>query len=83
MTIIFDLVLTRAALDHVNRFPMLWQWVLLNIRTCILKARNAAPHKVLHLGLQGIAILHVMSGSTGMIYAVKLRLVPPLGVNII
>jgi hypothetical protein len=81
MTDIFNLVLVRAALDHIDRLPMLGQWVLLYVRTYVLEKQNPTSHKVLHLGLQGITIFHVMSGSTGMIYAVKLRLVPPLGVS--
>jgi hypothetical protein len=81
MTDIFDLVLARAALDHINRFPMLGQWVLLHIRTYVLKKQYPTSHKVLHLGLQWVTILHVMSGSTGMIYAMKFWLVPPLGVS--
>jgi hypothetical protein len=67
MTNIFDLVLAKATLDHVNRFPMLGQWVLLHIRTYVLETQNATPHNVLNLGLQRVAIFHVVAGSTGMI----------------
>jgi hypothetical protein len=37
MTDIFDLVFSRATLDHVDRFPMFGQWVLLHIRAYVLK----------------------------------------------
>ena len=67
MTDIFDLVLARATLDHVNRLPMLGQWVLLHVRTYVLKTQNATPHKVLNLGLQRVTIFHVVAGSTKMI----------------
>jgi hypothetical protein len=81
MTDIFDLVFARASLDHVNRFPMLGQWVLLHIRTYVLEAQNATPHKVLNLGLQRIAILHVMDGSTRMVDTMQFGLIPPLRDN--
>jgi hypothetical protein len=81
MTDIFDFVLARATLDHVDRFPMLGQWVLLNIRTYVLKAQNATPHKVLNLGLQRKTILHVVVGSTRVIYTMQFRLIPPLRVS--
>ena len=67
MTDIFDLVFAREALDHVDRFPMLGQWVLLHIRTYVLETQNATPHKVLNLGLQRVTILHVVAGSTRMV----------------
>ena len=70
MANIFDLVFARATLDHVDRFPMLGQWVLLHIRTYVLETQNATPHKVLNLGLQRVTILHVMAGSTRMINTV-------------
>jgi hypothetical protein len=81
MTDIFDFVLARAALDHVDRFPMLGQWVLLHIRTYVLKTQNATPHKVLNLGLQRVTILHVMAGSTRMVDTMQLGLIPPLWVS--
>jgi hypothetical protein len=67
MTDILDFVFARAPLDHVNRFPMLGQWVLLNIRTHVLKAQNTTPHKVLNLGLQWVTVLYVVAGSTRMV----------------
>ena len=82
MTDIPDFVHARATLDHVHsRFTMLGQWVLLHVRTYVLEKQNPASHKILHLGLQGITILHIMSGSTGMIHTVKLRLVPHWGLT--
>jgi hypothetical protein len=69
VTDIQDFVLASATLDHIHsRFPMLGQWVLLDIRTYVLEKQNPTSNKVLHLGLQGITVLHIMSGSTGMIY---------------
>ena len=70
MTDVFDFVLARATLDHVDRFPMLGQWVLLHVRTYILETQDATPHQVLNFGLQRVAILHVMAGSTRMINTV-------------
>jgi hypothetical protein len=70
MTDVFDFVLARAALDHVDRFPMLGKWVLLHIRTYVLETQDTISHKVLNLGLQWIAVFHVVSGSTGMINTV-------------
>jgi hypothetical protein len=70
MTDIFDLVLARTALDHIDRFPMLGQWVLLHIRTYVLEKQNPTSHKVLHLGFQGIAIFYVVSGSTRIVNTV-------------
>jgi hypothetical protein len=81
MTDILDFVLGRAALDHIDRFPMLWQWVLLHIRTYVLEKQNTASNKVLNLGLKRVTVLHIMSGSTGMINTVKLGLIPPLRVG--
>ena len=81
MTDIFDFVLVRAGPDHVDRFPMLGQWVLLYIRTYILETQNATRHQVLNLGLERVTVLHIMSGSTGMINTVKLGFVPPLRVG--
>ena len=47
-----DFIFSRASLDHVNSyFPMLRQWVLLNIWTYVLKKKYPTSHKVLHLGL--------------------------------
>jgi hypothetical protein len=80
-TDIFDLVDARATLDHVDRFPMLGQWVLLHIRTYVLETQNATPHKVLNLGLERIASLHVVGGSTRMISTMQFGLIPPLGVS--
>jgi hypothetical protein len=69
MTDIQDFIFARATLDHVhNSFPMLGQWVLLDIRTYVLEKQNPTSHKVLNLGLQGVTILHLMSESTRMIY---------------
>ena len=42
MADIFNFVLARAALDHVDRFPMPGQWVLLYVRTYILETQNAS-----------------------------------------
>ena len=71
MADIFDFVFTRAALDNVDRgFPMLGQWVLLHIRTYVLETQNTTSYKVLNLGLQRVAIFHVVSRSIGVINTV-------------
>jgi hypothetical protein len=65
---ISDFVLARATLNHINsRFPMLGQWVLLNIGTYVLETQDTTSHKVLNLGLQRVKVFHVMPGGTGMI----------------
>jgi hypothetical protein len=70
MTDVFDLVLARIALDHVDRFPMLGQWVLLHVRTYVLETQNTTSHKVLNLGLQRVTIFQIVAGSTGMVNTV-------------
>jgi hypothetical protein len=68
MADIFDFIFTRATLDQIDsRFPMLGQWVLLNVGTYVLETQDTTSHKVSNLGLQRVAIFHVMSRGTGMI----------------